>query len=292
MPPEAQPSLLLGTHTYAAAGDAGRRQEAGLDSLRALARVEPVNVQFRTGAHLVDGVRTLAVLPNDSLTVTGRRGPRKPLVSEILAALASEASAREIPYFGFTNADILFSQRAADLVCDGGRTAYALFREELAPPAGQPSGIQLKGTDAIVIATRWWPSNAFRFRRYILGEAGWDNTCTAILACHADALLENRQGLIRHEAHATAWTGSPFADYTRLLLARDAGYFHLWCTYHDELVRLRTAGAIPADEADLARRVFVWRPSLVQRALQAGRDLKASVRYLVSRSKSADPKSL
>ena len=70
-----------------------------------------------------------------------------------------------------------------------------------------------------------------------------------------------------------------FGQYVRRLAALDAGYFTLWCRYWDGLVRLRAAGASAADELELAREVFVWRPSLRDRAVQVARSLKADLRY-------------
>jgi hypothetical protein len=97
-----------------------------------------------------------------------------------------------------------------------------------------------------------------------------------------DGATENRRGLVRHEQHALAWTASPFVEYTRLLAAFDAGYFTLWCRYIDSLQRLRAEGAEPAREEALARATFVWRPSAWQRLVQAGRNVKARVRYLMA----------
>lgn len=272
--------LLLGTHTFAATGEGGRRQAAALAALSTLTDVEIVNVQFADAPHNVDGVRTLPVLRQDSITATARRGARKPLVSGILAALKSEAAALDLPYFCFFNADIVLSQAAVHRILRGGHEAYVLFREDYDGATGQSLGMQLGGVDAVAVSTAWWERNGARFRPYILGEPTWDNVYAAILLCHADAVVENRPGMLRHEAHASVWTsGSPFAQYTRLLAAQDAGYFHLWCVYWDGLTRMRREGAGPGQEAALAKQVFVWQPSIAARAIQAGRVLKARLRY-------------
>lgn len=272
--------ILIGTHTFAAIGEGGRRQGAALASLGRLTDVEIVNVQFADAPHHAGGLRTLPVLTHDSNTATGRAGPRKPLVSELLTALGAEASALGLPYFCFTNADILFSQDAVDGIRRGSHEGYVLFREDYDGVTGGSLGMQLGGVDAFALSTAWWAPNAARFRPYILGESTWDNVYAAIVLCHADAVVENRRGLLRHEAHGSAWTsGSPFAQYTRLLAAQDAGYFHLWCVYWDALARMRREGATAEQEAALAERVFVWQPSMAARAVQAGRSLKARLRY-------------
>jgi len=272
--------ILIGTHTFAAVGEAGRRQAVALASLGRLTDVEIVNVQFAEAPHHVGGLRTLPVLRHDSTTATGRAGARKPLVSELLAALGAEASALGLPYFCFTNGDILFSQDAVDAVRRGSHEGYVLFREDYDGVTGGSLGMQLGGVDAFALSTAWWVPNAARFRPYILGEPTWDNVYAAIVLCHADAVAENRRGLLRHEAHGSAWmSGSPFAQYTRLLAAQDARYFHLWCVYWDALGRMRREGGSAEQEAALAERVFVWQPSMAARAVQAGRSLKARLRY-------------
>ena len=244
--------------------------------MRSLGGVELVNVQFAGAPHHVDGARTLAVVNRDSRAVTGRAGPSKPLVPDIFDALAADAARLSIPLFAFSNADIRISQAAVDFMAAAGASVF--FRED-EDTAGASRGILLTGADLFAVPTAWWRGNRRRFRPYILGEPGWDNCYTAVLACHAGAVLENRRGLVRHTMHDTAWTASPFARYTQLQLARDAGYFHLWCTYYDALGAMRMRGASEGEERQLAARVFVWRPTLRQRVVQAGRNVKAWMRY-------------
>ena len=129
-------------------------------------------------------------------------------------------------------------------------------------------------------ATRWWAANRTRFRPYIAGEGGWDNVYTAVLLCHGDAVLENRRPLVRHEIHPPGPMPSPqFGEYVRMLCALDARYFSLWCRYWDGLLRLRTAKAGADEEAAWAREVFVWKPTPGERLFQAGRNVKARLRY-------------
>jgi hypothetical protein len=271
--------MLIGTVTYAAADEAARRQAAAVDSLRALHGVELVNPQFAHAPHHVHGILTLAVLTRTSNDASGRSGPLKPLVSDTFNALATEATARGLPYFCFTNGDVLFSQDAVDWMLEDQMQAYVLSRDDFDRPTGDSRGPLLFGIDVIAIATDWWHQNRTRFRDYIVGEPTWDNVYSAILLCHAKTAIENRRGLIRHEVHAQAWGRSPFAEYTRLLAAYDAAYFTLWCRYVEGLQRLRAAGATADQEAALAADVFVWRRSALQRTIQVGRNVKARVRY-------------
>jgi hypothetical protein len=271
------PRLLIGTHTFAAAGDGARRQAACIASLRALHGVDIVNVQFEREPHHVDGVRTLAVLRNTSNELTGAPGPMKPDVSEIFMALAGEAARRGIPLFCFTNADIIVTQEAVDWIVSTPKDAFVLSRQDF---AGATVKLELSGTDVFAMTTVWWAANHRRFRRYLLAEGGWDNVYTAVLLCHADAVLENRRALVRHEIHPRGPMPSPHVgEYTRLLCALDAQYFTHWCVYWDGLVRLRARDASADEETAWAREAFTWNPSARQRLTQFARTIKAHLRY-------------
>lgn len=277
-------TLLIGTHTYAASGEAAGRQRRCLESLAGLRRAAVVDVQFAEGGHRVEGVETLAVLRRDSRTVARAAGPRKAIVSEVLEVLAREASARGFRCFCFTNADILWSQAAVDWIAGGAKEAYALSRRDVDGETGADLNVQLSGVDALALDVRWWDSHRHRFRDYIVGEICWDNVYTAIVMCHADAAIENRLGLLRHERHPSGATSDPaIGRYIQLLAALDAGYFHLWCCYWGRLEALRSAGAPRDDEEDLERAVFSRRPTPFQRIVQAARGGKARLRYALWR---------
>lgn len=272
--------ILLGTHTFAATGEGGRRQAAGVSSMQALRGVELINVQFAENPHQLEGVRTLPVLTQTSNGVTGRRGIAKPIMSEIFDALAAEAKRLQLPYFCFSNADIVFTQEAVDWMIEGGKEAYILSRQDFDGGTGERLKMETAGTDVFTIATDWWGRHRALFRPYIAAEGIWDNVYTAVLLSHADAAIENRRPLVRHESHPPGPMPSlPFGQYMRMLAAFDARYFSSWCRYWDGLLRLREAGASDADEARLAREVFARSPSISDRAVQAGRDVKAWVRY-------------
>jgi hypothetical protein len=273
-------SILLGTHTFAATGDAARRQAAGVASLVALTGVEVVNVQFAEQPHHLEPLRTLAVLRGSSVAVTGRPGPMKPLMSEIFDALGIEAAARGLPWFCFTNADIIFEQRAIDWILAAPGEAVVLSREDFDGDTGQPVGMELAGIDVFAVSTTWWAGHRRLFRPYLAGDGVWDNVYTAMLLCHAGGVIGNRRPLVRHERHARGpMTSTEFGEYTRFLSALDAPYFSLWCRYWSGLTGLRAAGATDEQERAWAGEVFAWNPTVAERAVQAGRELKAHVRY-------------
>jgi hypothetical protein len=272
-------AVLVGTHSWPSADDAARRNGAAFRALRALERVEVVNVQFAHAPHEASGIRTLAALTRTSNDAADVSGPQKPLIPEVFDVLAAEAMRLGIPYFCYVNSDIHLAQAAIDWIRSAGREAYLLSREDVDPATGASHGIQVAGIDVVAMTTGWWTRNRTRFRDYIAGEPVWDNVCASIILCHADAVIENRLPLARHEQHGSPWRASPFAHYTRLLAAFDAGYFSLWCRYVDRLGVLRASGAGAAREAALAREVFQWRPSTLDRAVQTGRNVKARIRY-------------
>ena len=207
------PALLVGTHTFAAQVEAERRQAAGVSSLAALSGVEVVNLQFESDPHHIAGVETLASLCASSLTVTGRKGVRKPIMSEMFEVLAATAEARGIGWFCFTNADIIFSQAAIEWILGVPGEAAVLSREDFDPTGREAAKMELAGTDAFAIETRWWKSHRHLFRGYIAGDGGWDNVYTAVLLCHARGVIENRRPLIRHERHRRGpMISAPFGE--------------------------------------------------------------------------------
>ena len=273
--------MLIGTHTFAARGDGARRQEAGVSSMRALQRVELVNVQFALEPHHMPGVETLAVLTRTSNSVSRRSGPMKPIMSDIFDVLAQEASRRGHRYFAFTNADILISQKAVDWMLEANLETYVFSREDFDETTGQAKGMELAGTDVFVCTTAWWAQHRHRFRPYIAAEGVWDNVYTAIMMVHSDGVIENRRPLVRHESHPPGPMPSPyFGVYTNYLAALDSWYFDRWCKYWDGLLRLRKEQASDAAEQALRRRIFTWPPSASQRLLQRARTLKARLRYV------------
>ena len=92
----------------------------------------PVNLQFADRADFqeFEGFDTLAVLRQDSNTVTGQPGARKPVVSELFTCMAEAAVERGARYFGFTNSDILFTPAAIERLQHGDRTAYVFARTD------------------------------------------------------------------------------------------------------------------------------------------------------------------
>jgi hypothetical protein len=275
-------SILIGTHTYAAAGDAARRQANGVGSLLALRGVAAANVQFAREPHRAAGLETIERLTQDSTTVTGRQGPRRPVIREIFDVLAREAAARGHAYFCFTNADIIWAQHAVEWIRAGAKQGWVFSRQDFDGRTGAETRIELSGADVFAVATAVWPRIRSRFRNYLVGQTCWDNVYASVLMTHADAAIENRRGLVRHEEHPSqALATEPYAAYIRLLAALDARYFHLWCTYWDRLRLLREHQAPEEAEVALARETFVWPPSVHERAMQTGRSLKARLRYIL-----------
>ena len=267
--------VLIGTHTWEAGPDATRRNAAAIASLHTLSGVEVVNLQFRDRPHQHPELRTLAALPRDSNSLTRRAGPRKPVMVDLFDALAAEARARDFPYFCFTNTDIQISQPAIDWIREGEFDAYIFSRQNFDGQTGQATTIELAGYDVYAIRPQWWRRHRRRFRPYLAGEGVWDEVYTSIIMCYANAAIENRRGLVRHEAHPMVPIPSVwFGRYVQMLAAFDAAYFSIWCDYYVELGAMRAAGATLDDEWQLARRTFVYTPGPAQRAVQVARSAK------------------
>jgi hypothetical protein len=277
-------NLVLGTHFYQGDPDAMRRQSCAADALQSLSDVIAIDVQWHDTPAMRPWIRTVAALRRDSTTVTGRAGRVKPVVSDILDALAAVAERERCRYFAYMNSDIIVSPAAVALIAAGGCQAYAFSRMDY-DSTGRDTGLILTGCDAFAFDVAWWRANRHRFRPYILGEPCWDNVYASLLMCHGTGMLVNRDAAIRHEIHGTAWGAGAFSEYNGFLAALDSRYFTLWATYHALLTEARARRASEAEERAIAARVFVWRRSPALALKQAARDVKAHVRYRRQRAR-------
>jgi hypothetical protein len=195
--------------------------------------------------------------------------------------LAEAAASRRCRYFAFINSDIAVTQAAVDAVQRHARDTYALSRCDIGAPDG--AGVSppvTAGLDMFVVDVAWWRRHRRRFRDYVVGEACWDNVYAAILMCHSNGLVLNREPLILHDWHAAVWRDeTPAARFNGMLAGLDARYFAMWARYWHELT---SAGGACLDEAAheaMIRRVFTWRRSLPQAALQLLRNVRARRRF-------------
>jgi hypothetical protein len=266
-------TIVLGTQFYEGPLGAMRRQQRALDALTALAGVEPLNIQWHDERYRRPGVETVAALKQDSRTLTGFKGGRKPILTELFDVLAAEAEARNRQYFGFFNADIIVTQAAVDTIRAGRKEAYAFSRMDV-DESGHELSIATAGLDLFAFDATWWRENRRRFRPYILGERCFDNVFAAIMLCHGDGVILNRRGEIRHDAHPSSWQG-PFDEYNVYLATLDAPYFTLWVAYWERLMAARARLASEAEEIAIQRDVFVLQRSIPSRVWHAGRCMKA-----------------
>jgi hypothetical protein len=275
-----EPTVLFGTQLYPATGDAARRQARAVAALIQVAPLPPINLQFSDRREFLDaeGCETRAILEQDSNRVTGRRGPRKPIVSEVFTRLAELAFDRGIRYFGFSNADILLTPAAIERIRRGDRPAFAIARTDVGVDGTLGCEPLLYGTDVFAIDASWWLAHQREFRPYILGEACWDNVYAAQLLCLAGGLLLNREPLVQHEAHAIAWQNSPFAEHNGYLAALDRMYFTRWAMYAARLETIRREarglGSLD-DELRLQEQIFRnWKPGVADHVIHALRVAK------------------
>jgi len=277
-------SLVLGTNFYQGDPDAMRRQSSAADALQSLPDVLAVDLQWQDTPLARPWIRTVAALQRDSTTVTGRAGRIKPIVTDVLDALAAIAQREGCRSFAYVNSDIIVTPAAVKLVAAGEHQAYAFSRMDY-DSTGRDTGLILTGFDAFAFDVAWWRENRHRFRPYILGEPCWDNVYAAQLMCHGNGRLVNRGASIRHEIHSTAWGAGAFAEYNGFLATLDARYFTLWARYHTRLAEARARGASEAEERAIAATVFVWRRSPALALKQVARDVRAHVRYRRQRAR-------
>jgi hypothetical protein len=246
------PRLLIGTSTSGRGEDTVRREAAAQASLAALSGADAMNIRFIDESALPGPVESLSLLTLDAPRVTGRAGPRKPIVSELIDVLTAEAVRRGRSRVALVNGDICVRQVAVDTIAALRHPAVAVSRLETG--RGIPETILLHGVDMIVVDVLFWQAHRARFRAYIMGEPAWDNVYASIAVCHGGVLL-NREALITHERHETA-AGSPFGSYGHLLATRDRAYFSRWCEYVAQVEQLRASGGSVQDEQALQDMVF------------------------------------
>lgn len=274
-------TVLLGTQFYAGSGDAARRQANAADSMTALRGVELANVQWRDEIFEHRGFETVAALEQDSRTIAGAPGPRRPILSEIFDVLARTAKARRLRYFAFVNSDIIVLPSAIAAIDEHAKETYAFSRMDFDRATGRDTELVTTGLDAFVMDVDWWDRHRHRFRPYVLGEWCYDCVFAAILMTFGNGLIFNRAGEIRHEMHAHAVTTmtSRSARFNQYLAALDSRLFTLWAHYHAHLAELRARGVAEAEERKILERDFVWAPSARKSIWHAGRCLRARLRY-------------
>src|SRR5258708_842577 len=217
--------IAIGTQFYPAGPDGERRQARARRALLKPAGGVPVNLQFVDEDFRPDGFRTVPVLRQDSRTVTGAAGRRKPVVSEMFDALAGVARANGCRYFAYLNADIEVTPAALEPILVGECDGYAFSRVDVDPATGAEIGVQIFGLDMFAVDAAWWARERRRFRPYIAGEMCWDNVYAALICAHGRGDIINERPGIFHENHEAGWSDGPFADHNGFLAAPDAPYF-------------------------------------------------------------------
>jgi hypothetical protein len=268
--------MVLGTHIYPAQGAAEERMRRALDTWADLRDVRLVNLQFADGpAPLTHAsFETRAVLRQDSRTITGIEGPRKPTVREMLDRLVEAAESANCAYAGFSNADIIVSPAAISRVAQGQRDAVIFSRMDIDPLTGEPRGEFFSGQDTLFVRPATYRALRPRLRPYIVGEMPWDVIYTSVLLTHCNAELVNRGNDCRHVDHEAIWTNSPFAQYAWRLSHMDWTYFARWYRYYYGAKALRVAGR-PAAEEDALREAVFGDLTVVER----GKSLYRRLRY-------------
>ena len=271
--------IAIGSRFYPADAASERRQARARAALLRLEGVLPINLQFADEDFRPEGFRTLPVLRQDSRTITGAAGPRKPIVSEMFGALAAAARSSGCRYFAYLNADIEVSAAAVDAILARGLDGYAFSRIDVDPATGAQADVQIYGLDMFAVDVAWWAREGRRFRPYIAGEACWDNVYAAVICGHGRGAVINEGAGIYHERHATMWNDGPFAEHNAFLATLDAPYFSRWVQYATRLEEMRKSG-VPVDAARLVAETLAdTRLSARETLVHAARQLRARFRY-------------
>jgi hypothetical protein len=273
--------MFVGMHIYDGDAAAMRRQRAAIDAVRSLPGTEAVNYQFRTAPWAtLPGIEMVPALVQDSLTTAGPGGLRKPLTRELFDLLAAEAARRGHRYFAYINSDIIILEAAVDEIERLKKQTYAISRHDIEAGDDTSGRLLTSGLDMFVMEPAWWLRHRRRFRPYVIGDACWDNVYTAVMMCHSNGAVLNRDRLILHERHPVLWhDATATARYNGYMAALDGRYFSLWCEYWEQLKRLRADGASREAEEALRQRVFVWRASPIDALRQWPRNLLARQRF-------------
>jgi hypothetical protein len=254
-----------------------------MTALTRLPGVQAVNVQFQKEPWVgLPGMEMVPALLRDSVTAAGPGGRRKPLTRELFDVLARVAAARGHTYFAYVNSDILILPAALEAVEREVCQTYAISRHDVDHLDGdvREGALLTAGIDMFVVSVEWWRRHCRRFRQYVIGDACWDNVYTAMMMCHSDGIILNRERLILHERHrAPRHDVTSTARYNGFLAALDARYFSLWCDYWHRLEQARAQGLSGADERALREEVFVWRRSAAAALQQSIRDARARLHF-------------
>ena len=268
-----------------------RRQAAGVASLTALRGVAVVNLQFESDPHHVAGVETLASLRSSSNSVTGRSGVpeaadvgvvrrysgrrRPPAASTGSVSPTGTSSSARKRLTGSSRPQVTrLSCRAKTSIR---RTANRRESSLRAPTCSRLRRAGGRLTGSCSTATS------------LVTAGGTMSTRRSFSAMHAASWRIGAGSFVTSVTAGGRWA-IPCSVNTHACKTRGTRlYFTLWCRYWDGLTRLRAAGADDAEEAALARAVFVWNPSLHDRAMQLARGVRARVRYELWRRTRSPP---
>jgi hypothetical protein len=275
--------VLVGLNLYQGSAASMRRQELAVRALSKLPGVEILNVQFqRAPWATLPGIEMKTALTTSSITVAGPGGHAKPMTREFFDVLCRTAAERGHDYFAYINSDIVVLPAAMDEVVRLRRETYTVSRHDVDNLDGDPaSGTAVtSGLDMFVVSVDWWGRNCHRFRPYVVGDSCWDNVYAAVMMCHSNGVILNRDPLILHERHPVVWNdATPTARYNGFVAALDARYLSIWCQYWERLKVMRDQGASATDERALQVDMFLWRPSAAEAAKQTVRSIRARLRY-------------
>ena len=136
--------------------------------------------------------KTLYVLKESNKTYVSNTDRTIPIMREFFDKLAE----LDYTYFGFTNDDIIISDRLIKFHLETDYDTLPVSRLAIDPISTLSDPItgdhyQVAGFDAFIIKSDWWKKNSKKFPNYILGHPCWDVHYATLCMRHGHSKLCN-----------------------------------------------------------------------------------------------------
>lgn len=161
-------------------------------------------------------IKTLRVLEESNLDYVTDTKRTIPMMRDLFDKLAD----LDYEYFGFTNDDIIISDRLIKHFIETDFDSWSVSRLAIEPITSLTQTIsgdhyQVAGFDANIIKTKWWKENSKKFPNYVLGHPCWDVHYATLLMRHGNSCLCNKwPPLCFHIKHGDdSHYSSPERDY-------------------------------------------------------------------------------
>jgi hypothetical protein len=169
--------------------------------------IEIYNIGFEEEFVNVSEFKSLPILKESSIDLTGNPKKKKPIANEFFDILSNE----DLDYFLFLNSDILLSQKAINLIKKEEYESYIFSRFEINEINDinediKPYKIEVSGFDAWAVKKEWWQKNGKLISKCIYSEVAWDNIMSLSLYQNSNCKFCNKEFYIGHISHPIKWS--------------------------------------------------------------------------------------